>query len=129
MKCTFRLTRPKNTNPTSIYLDIIHKGDRLRKSTGVSILPVLWDVKRQLPTNETKKIKKIEVDNPGTRSQLENIEIRLRDYKEGCNEYLKLCIATSTQISAQGLKDHLTRVFDGPTPEIKLTQRVFWLTI
>lgn len=118
MKYTFRLTRPDSDKPTAVYLDIHHNGTRVKKSTGFSIDPTLWDQERQAPTKDAKKIRKHEADQPGTRTHLQNIEIRLRDYLEGCNEYQKICISTGATNTAQGLKDHLTRVFDGETPEM-----------
>lgn len=111
MKTTLRLTRPKSTTETALYLDINHKRRRKRWGAGLSVHPELWNHEKQRAEPTPYYFKKHVKTNPGLKTKLQNLNTAIEDRLRAVNAYHRECDVKQIKVSSQGLVSYLDGKF------------------
>lgn len=91
---------------------------RITISTGVKVLPSLWDQKNGCPLSDKKQINKIEKDNPGTTSKLKTVELTIANYKIAFEKAVALLNMRGEEFNEPDLKLQIQKEL-GKAPAVK----------
>ena len=106
---TFRLKNRKAKRETVVWVDINHRGQRIKFYTNVSVKPEYWSHDKQRLTVPPR-----EKDIDSSLEQFEDdVNSKLSDFESLIKSYPRHCIKNDTQETALGLKTYLARKKDG----------------
>lgn len=91
---------------------------RITISTGVKVLPSLWDQKNGCLISDKKELNRIEKDNPGNTSKLKTIELTIANYKMAFEKAVALLNMRGEEFSESELKLQIQKEL-GKAPAMK----------
>lgn len=111
----YYLKSPSSKDETLIYLFISWNGQRIKISTGLKVLPALWDSGNQACTRNSRLILKYHKSQPGIQDKLMGIQSRLDDFKREVNRFFAERSIAGSMPTKTELKHHI-QAYINPAP-------------